>query len=278
MKQILVGTDMTQGSRSALERAVRLASRSGASLRIVHCPSPQAFAGDGLAIRQDLREQVQALIDALPGSRPYFSIRMANSAPERAILEEAEKVGADLIVLGAHDEPRFRDAIFGTTGTHVVRHSDRPILVVQGDPLPPYARVLVAIDDVEAASAILTTTQAIAPDAETFAVHAFSPSLGETLAGSAELDRQEARHALALEKLLGAAGAGRGAATLTAETHAVVETGEALSVIMETTKAIEPDLLVMGTRRRATYLSSHAVDTLFWCPHDILVVPEREGA
>lgn len=278
MKQILVAADMTQGSRGALERAVGLASCSGASLRIVHCPSPETFAEDGLAIRHDLREQVQALVDAQPGPKPYFSIRIANCAPELAILAEAENVGADLIVLGAHGEPRFRDAIFGTTGTHVVRHSDRPVLVVQGDSRTPYAKVLVAIDDAATAPAILTATQAIAPDAETFAVHAFSPSLGETLAGGAALDRQEAHHALELEKLLGAARVGRAAPTLTAETHAVVETGEALSVIMETTRTIEPDLLVMGTRRRATYLNSHAVDALFWCPHDILVVPQRESA
>jgi nucleotide-binding universal stress UspA family protein len=110
-----------------------------------------------------------------------------------------------------------------------------------------------------------------------FAVHAFSPTFGQALGGGEELDRQEAQQELAIEKILGAALAGRTPAKVSAERHGIVETGEALEVIMKETKALQPDLLVMGTRRRATFLTSHAVDTLFWCPNDLLVVPERES-
>ena len=48
-----------------------------------------------------------------------------------AIVREARRTGAELIVPGGHGEARVRDAIFGTTATHIVRHANCPVLVAQ---------------------------------------------------------------------------------------------------------------------------------------------------
>ena len=182
---------------------------------------------------------------------------------------------ADLIVLGAHGELRFRDALFGTTGTHVVRHSDRPVLIVQNDACELYSKVMLAIDDVRSARPILEVALDVAPTSEVFAVHAFYPTLRTTLGG--ETARQELSQEAELEQFLTDAGADRAARKFTANKHAIVETGEELRVVMDQAQQLKPDLIAMGTRRRATYLGSHAVDTLFWFQKDILVVPERTG-
>lgn len=277
MKRILVATDLSPCATNALARAIRLAAKDGAAIRIVHA-APESEEPEACSSTQRrMLTEARIMAEELAGRPLDISVRISSASPSQAILHEAEAFDADLIVLGTHGEPRFRDALFGTTGTHVVRHSERPVLVVQSDNAIPYSKVLVAIADAEYAPPILAATLDVAPASEVFALHAFYPSLRETLGGQDELNRQEARRALELEKLLGAAQAGRGAARLTADTHAIVETGEALSVVMKETEALKPDLLAMGTRRRATYLGSHAVDTLFWCPHDVLVVPERES-
>jgi nucleotide-binding universal stress UspA family protein len=277
MKRILVASDLSPCSTNALARAIGLAAQSGAAIRIVHAAVDEEELYAREALHRKIATEARIMAEALTDRSLDFTVRVSSAGPGHAIVGEAEIFGADLVILGAHGEPRFRDAIFGTTGTYVVRHCDCPILVVQNDAREPYAKTLIAIDDVEGAPAILANALGVAPAAELFAVHAFSPTLGQMLGGGDEVGRQETRQELEIEKILGAALAGRTPAKVSAERHGIVETGEALEVIMRETTELAPDLLVMGTRRRATFLTSHAVDTLFWCPHDLLVVPERES-
>lgn len=275
MKRILVATDLSPCSTNALARAIRLAGEHGAAIRIVHAAvGSEAPEGYSSSHRRILTE-AQIMVEELTGQAVDISVCISSASPADAILHEADVADAELVVLGAHGEPRFRDALFGTTGTHVVRHSDRPVLIVQNDASEPYAKVLIAVDDARFARPILDATLKVAPASELFAVHAFYPSLRQSISGPDALHDEEKRQEAELERLLAEATAGRPPSRLTANKHAVVETGEALKAIMLETEEIVPDLLAMGTRPRATYLGSHAVDTLFWCPADVLVVPER---
>lgn len=275
MKRILVASDLSPCASNALTRAIGLAAQAGAEIRLVHAATESEAENACSSTHRRMVAEARIMAEELTDRPPEISARIGFGSPAQAILQEADAYDADLIVLGAHGEPRLRDVIFGTTGTHVVRHSDRPVLIVQNEASELYSKVLIAIDDPASARPILDATLDVAPASEVFAVHAFYPSLGQTLAGLAELDRQEERQERELEQILAEAAAGRAATKLTTKQHAIVETGEALGVIMRETEALEPDLVAMGTRRRATYLGSHAVDTLFWCPHDVLVVPER---
>jgi nucleotide-binding universal stress UspA family protein len=271
MKRILVASDLSPTSSNALARAINLAAAHHAAIRIVH-------VADQETPRMYRRIRAEALIMAeeMIGRELDLSVCVSGGPEGQAIIRHADRFEADLIVLGGHGAPRLRDALFGTTGTHIVRHSECPVLVVQQDAFHPYGKVLLAIDNVQSAPPLLATVGDIAPVAELFAVHAFYPSLRQAFGGSAELSRQKARRQLELEKLIGAVRPSD--ATLSARGHVIVETGEAFEVIMKETEMLKPDILVLGTRREATFLGSHAVDTLFWCPHDILVVPEVEAA
>jgi nucleotide-binding universal stress UspA family protein len=188
--------------------------------------------------------------------------------PAEAILGEADACEAELIVLGGHSEPRFRDAVFGTTATHVVRHGHRPVLIVQDVGLAAYRQMMIAIDDPLDAQLLLSSALAVAPQARITAIHAYSPTLVQTLVGTVEIEQQERRLQRQIQDAFAEAGHDD-------EIEVQVEMGEVLSVMMRNYEARQPPLLVMGTRARATYLSSRAVDTLFWCPGDLLVIPER---
>jgi len=268
MKRILVASDLSPRSTNALARAIGLAAQGGAKIRIVHAAADEEALDARGALHRKIATEARIMAEELTRRSLDLTIRISPAGPGHAIVREAEMFGADLVVLGGHGEPHLRDAIFGTTGTYVVRHCDCPILIVRNDACMPYAKTLIAIDDIEGAPAILAAALGVAPATELFAVHAFSPTFGQALGEREELE---------IEKILGAALAGRTPAKVSAERHGIVETGEALEVIMKETTALQPDLLVMGTRRRATFLTSHAVDTLFWCPNDLLVVPERES-
>jgi len=261
-----------------MARAIALAAAASARIRIVHAATASEVENACSSTHGRMLREARIMAEEITDRPPEITGHIGFQSPAESILKEAEAWDADIIVLGAHGEPRFRDALFGTTGTCVVRHSDRPVLIVQNDFRESYSRVLVAVDDTIHAGGILDAVREVAPSSELFAVHAFYPSLGQALAGRDSVEQEERRHEAELERQLAEATGGRPAARLTASRHAVVETGEALSVVMRETAKIAPDLLAMGTRRRATYLGSHAIDTLFWCPHDILVVPERVTA
>lgn len=261
MKRILVAIDMTPVSRNALGRGARLAQATGAALHVLHAVPSSAFRQDAPEVRRFVQEAVQEVIEELPAPRPDFSLRISADKPQDAIPSEAEKIGADLIVLGAHGEPRFRDAIFGTTATHVVRHAGCPVLVAQGDAAIPYAKVMLALGVAEEAKALREITDTVAPGAALFGVSAFDPSLGRLFAGRAAFETEaDAREAEIADALEGG--------------EVMVEHGDPLTVLMDEAHAIAPDLVAMGTRQRA-YLNSYAVDALFWCERDLLVVPLR---
>jgi len=274
MKRILVGSNLAAGAANALGRAIRLAAKSGATLSIVHA-TDVSDEEHRSALHQRILTEARIMAEELTDIPLEISVRISGDSPARAIIEEADRLNADLIVLGGHGTPRFRDALFGTTGTHVVRNACRRVLVVQNDHARPYAKVLLAMPG-NTAPEILNAAIDTAPEAALHAVHALSPSFSEMLAGAravgeVELERErdlEAAMVTAQEKLGAKVG----------PPHANVKSGEPLSIMMEEAAKLEPDLLVMGTRRRVAYLGSHAVDTLFWCPNDVLVVPEPAGA
>lgn len=271
MNRILIASDLTPKSSNALGRAIRLGAKTGASLTILHAAKESEDSEHCLATHRQILTEAQIMAEELTEVPLDLQVRVSAHSPAQAIIEQADRLDADLIVLGGHGTPRFRDALFGTTGTHVVRNACRPVLVVQTAHSAPYAKVMVAMSGV-ATTPLVEAAMKLAPGALFQGVHAFSPSLSETLAGSAALDRLEFQQERQFEEAMASAAQELGQPT--GQYHATVRTAEPLSLLMEEAERLEPDLLVMGTRRRVAYLGSHAVDTLFWCPCDILVVPE----
>lgn len=276
MKRILVATNLVKTSANALGRAIRLSATTRAALTVLHVTDEAEDPERSLSVKRSLRTEVEMMAQELTPISLDIEICLLGGSAEEAIVREAGRLEVDLIVLGAHGAPRFRDAIFGTTATYVARHSDRPLLVVQNDHASPYSEVLIAMPSA-AASELVDSAVQIAPDAELHAVHAHSPTLSETFAGSAEIDRRELEEVRELDHVIAAANPDR-VREVGDEPLATVRTGDPLSVIMKETEKLVPDLLVVGTRRSSSFPSSNAVDTLFWCPHDILIVPERAGA
>ena len=270
MKRILVALDVARPTTAILARAMALASRYDAAVRLLHATSTSTKD----AIVHDMRSRGSAMAEVVSSFPVELSARTRSGRPEDAILNEATQFGAELIVLGDHGEPRLRDAMFGTVGTHVLRHAHCPVLIVHNAPGDPYRRVLAAIPDITHADPILRVARQVAPGAELFAVHAFDPSMSQVFAGgdSRECEGQQDR------EMLARALADSGAPQVETMTHAIVEPGEPTEVIMRQSEAIGPDLIAMGTRRATAYFGSHAVDMMFAWSRDLLIVPDAANA
>lgn len=134
---ILVATDMGEASRPALRTAARLARLSGARLHLLHV-ADQPVADDEVRLIDHYHESV-------PEAPEPESLQLLAGDPARAIVEHAEAVGADAVVLGPHRRGGGGGE-FGSTAATVVRTASCPCLVAASELHLPLGGVLVPID------------------------------------------------------------------------------------------------------------------------------------
>jgi len=104
-----------------------------------------------------------------------------------AIIGEAVRRRAGLIVIGAPASRGYTDMFVGTTSERVFRFSNTPVLMVRREAAGPYRSILSAFDGSEGSVRALKAAMAIAPKAEFRIVHAWRPP--QTSVGDAETAR-----------------------------------------------------------------------------------------
>jgi nucleotide-binding universal stress UspA family protein len=146
IRHLVAGVATLHPDDPALAAGLRLAARLGAELHLVHVPlgAPSSIL--------DLPRQkgvLQAMAERVaPGAAASGRVvcRVVTGTPERRLLEFADEVEADLLVLGATRRTALARAMLGTTAGHVIRGARTPVLVV-GEPLPDRPlRVLLTTD------------------------------------------------------------------------------------------------------------------------------------
>lgn len=140
-KTILVPTDFSEGSEAALLYAIALAEKLGAELHVVHgFEFPLVGFPDGvLTISAEIGSRIvdaaQTALDALAAKHAarkadihYF---LKEGDPREVVLGAAEKVSADLIVMGTHGRRGIARALVGSVAESVVRTATVPVLTVR---------------------------------------------------------------------------------------------------------------------------------------------------
>lgn len=137
-KKILVPIDHTDESswRGALPEALEQAGHSGAQLHAVavvpeiqQLPNLPADYGTGMKAFAE-KKLAEILKAHLPDNVPITQA-VRQGTVYREILEEAKKIGADLIVMASH-RPELKDYLIGPNAARVVRHAFCSVLVVRG--------------------------------------------------------------------------------------------------------------------------------------------------
>ncbi len=138
-KTILVPVDISEieTARPALDRAVSLAKASEGTVRLIYVRSllPVTYMEfvppDFDAAQQRDSEERLAKIAAelpLPEERVSSVVRLGSVYGE--VLEEAERTGTDLIVVGSH-RPTMATYLLGSNAATIVRHAKCSVLVVR---------------------------------------------------------------------------------------------------------------------------------------------------
>jgi APA family basic amino acid/polyamine antiporter len=134
-RTIVVPVVRSPESEEALVAAARLAAERRATVAIVHVIEVPL----DLPLDVELPEQEQEAHEVLDNAAALvesYGVRVVTRllrarAAGRAIVEEAERRNAELIVLGAPRE-RPRKRIFGGTADYVLKHAPTRVLIVAG--------------------------------------------------------------------------------------------------------------------------------------------------
>jgi APA family basic amino acid/polyamine antiporter len=136
-RTIVVPVVRSYESEEALIAAARLAAERRATIAIVHVievPMDRpldAVTPEEEAVADEILEQARALVEAYGVRAVTRLVRARRAGP--AIVEEAERRNAELIVMGAPRRPaRRRTAIFGPTVDYVLKASPCRVLLAAG--------------------------------------------------------------------------------------------------------------------------------------------------
>lgn len=136
--RILVPTDGSDTAAAAVERAVDLARRYGATVRGLYvvdvadlgltAPADPGRAGPEL--REAGERALEAVVDAADRAGVAAEAEIAAGVPHAEILDAVDAGGVDLVVMGTHGRTGLSRALLGSTAERMVRRSPVPVLVV----------------------------------------------------------------------------------------------------------------------------------------------------
>ena len=146
-RKILVATDLTEASLPAVRTAIALARNIGAEAIALYVTEPAypahhwyvPYIGDDAHVLRAIvareLEAARATLDtqiADAGGGATAMVRVGRPAP--VIIETANELGVDLLVVGTHGRKGIEHVLLGSVAEKVVRTSAAPVLTVRSSP------------------------------------------------------------------------------------------------------------------------------------------------
>jgi universal stress protein A len=151
---MLIAVDFSEPSRMALVWAFDYATRAPCEVHLVHVVENrvgEAFRGHQVdRVSKELAEVTREVDEELKRMLPDPDERamlgrivrhVAYGKPATEILAIAERLGADLIVIGTHGRGGLAQLVLGSVAEKVVRHAPCPVLVSKHGRAQPAASI-----------------------------------------------------------------------------------------------------------------------------------------
>lgn len=297
---IVIGTSLTELSDLVVRNGMKLARSAGARAWLVHAYAPpmtysaspflpELTLGEVLkAEREGLQRKLESQMERLGITRAELAGTVLDIGPaHRLLVETAQSVHADLLVVGAAEAPRLA-RVFGSTADRVVRKAACPVLVIRGELTLPPRRVLFPVDlsplsgeAFETGLGLLAQVAAAPeriPELEALLVATQPESWVDTAEG--QKDRVQAE--TELRRFISAHTAGPAPGYPVA---AKVCTGFVDTEILDRIEQWDPDLVILGTHGRSGFerflLGSIAASVVRDAWTSALIIPPaaaRQGA
>lgn len=145
LERILVPVDFSDCSLDALEYAVVVAQQAEASLMLLHVLEPVSYGLDftlgHIRTREQLRESWTKRLEELAFSHQQSHVQMKSGLrgglPVDSILDSAQTLPCDLIVMGTHGRRGISHAFSGSVAEAVLRKARCPVLTVRSSKFGP---------------------------------------------------------------------------------------------------------------------------------------------
>jgi nucleotide-binding universal stress UspA family protein len=272
----LCGVDFSEGSRHALVEAFTLATRLNRPLVVVSAIDPllaeaaRSRYGDERMMSDGQRDLSAFVDDALP-TGAQVSLVVAVGHGGDALMHEADRRHAAMIVVGTRGLGRAKRLLFGSTTLRVLRATTRPVLAV-----PPRARdgarvsrVLCGVDfsDASMAAARCGVELGQALGARVTLVHAVAPITMHATWDALVMASTEERLNAAESRLVEI---GRSIGS----TETVARVGDVADILVEEAADGGPALIVLGLGGRDGHRpGTHAYRVLTETSAPVLAVP-----
>ena len=160
MKRILVATDFSRASRSALDYGNRLAELLSAKLEVVHvldATATQTKLKNWKKLEMQMVESANAsaasAIKFIPKSVEVTFTLLKGQAFAAAVSDKATKSKADIVIVGSRGMSKVQKAVLGSSSASLLRACPVPVIVVpegsrfNGIRKIVYASDMVRLDD-----------------------------------------------------------------------------------------------------------------------------------
>ena len=137
LQTIVVPVDNSQHSKRALEFAIALAAKAGATIHLVHglhLPADIRMTGSWWAtLRARAISELKCMIDRVEEAGVKTELHLVNEHPVAAILKLADELEADLIAMGTRGLSGAKHLLLGSATERVVRLSRCPVLTAKAN-------------------------------------------------------------------------------------------------------------------------------------------------
>ena len=133
VRRVLVPVDFDPGTKIAVRFALETFPSAEISALYVVGPLPPAdpVVGPLVPNLAAIRGKIRARLDRMGARNVPESVRLM-ADPAAAVLEAARETDVDLLVLTTHGRRGVARAMLGSVAEKIVRHADRPVLVLPG--------------------------------------------------------------------------------------------------------------------------------------------------
>lgn len=146
--RILIATDGTEHSREAIEAIFNIKLSDGDEIKVLSVvdmaiPLPVDLYGGFLpatneienAVRENTAKTVEEaeryLREKIANDKIFITTETLSGSPESRIVEAAENMKADIIIVGSHGYNRWERLLLGSVSDSVIHHAPCSVLVVR---------------------------------------------------------------------------------------------------------------------------------------------------
>jgi len=154
LEHILVPVDFSDCSLDALEYAVVVAQQAKAALMLLHVLEPVSYGLDFTLSQSRARhsefstwtKRLEELVSSRQHAHVPMEFRLRGGLPSDSILESAQTLPCDLIVMGTHGRRGISHTISGSVAEAVLRKSHCPVIAVRSPKFGPGHRRVIPIE------------------------------------------------------------------------------------------------------------------------------------